>query len=180
MKQCLQCGKPLCGLPTWKRGRIRKFCSRVCAIINWRLNHPEEYERRKREGLRASPKVKAHMKRLHSKERERKARLTRSKMPMFQSTEFHPEAKWWFLRSPRGQIYKFRNLVKFIRDHSDLFDPIDVVWIPAGTWGLKCRAYGGLAQLRSQHLSWKGWTWATNYTVAEEPSHDILERNQNV
>ena len=78
------------------------------------------------------------------------------------------------LRSPKGKIFHGRNILEFVRQHPDLFDPEDVVWrvpryrVASKVLGLlkvptqTCRAAKGLAHLFGEgphvRYSWKGWT----------------------
>ena len=53
--------------------------------------------------------------------RPQEALLTAKGPEHWKSTEYH-------LRSPDGVIFHGRNILEFVRQHPDLFDPADVVW----------------------------------------------------
>ena len=101
-------------------------------------------------------------------------------MPQFQPTEQHIRALVWRLRDGNGVGYEFKNLAKFIRDHSGMFSEDDVKWVKRGN-GLNCRAYSGLSSLRPEHPrvegSWKGWTWISIYERRFDDGNDLLRRN---
>ena len=69
--------------------------------------------------------------------------------------ETNQEAKFWWIVSPDGKHYHIRNLLKFCRDHPDLFAP--------EPWQ---NAYAGLRQIQAWLMrrkkrkvsQWKGWT----------------------
>lgn len=72
----------------------------------------------------------------------------------------HPEnvkAKEWRLIDPFGDLWEFRNLKHFIREHPELFAAEDTV-------GEASRAVTGIGKIRPDRekpkRSWKGWTWA--------------------
>lgn len=91
------------------------------------------------------------------------------------------------IRDPQGVVWTICNLLHFVREHEDLFDPNDVVWkprivkslvpgVPDYQRGWRCAAYGGLSTLFARGKktpgSWKGWT-----VVADtEPLADLLQR----
>ena len=76
----------------------------------------------------------------------------------------HISAIEFSLRSPDGRIFRGRNLRDFVRTHSSLFDPADVIWRPVKNrrnGDINCRAAKGLTNLfgvRFVRYSWKGWT----------------------
>lgn len=71
----------------------------------------------------------------------------------------HFLARGYALRSPRGTVYRGRNILDFTRQHPELFDPDDLRE-RAGT----NRAAKSLSRLRPTtahpRVTWKGWTWA--------------------
>ena len=89
--------------------------------------------------------------------------------PRFLSTPFHYSAKSWSLRDPYGVVYRFKNLVVFVRENQTLFEESDTIPLLVSkhrkSTGTRTRAASGLGKLspRTQRpsLSWKGWTWVT-------------------
>lgn len=80
--------------------------------------------------------------------------------PMAGPFETNVHAVEFFLTSPDGTEYEGRNLALFVREHADLFDPVDVAEEKIGATGqATCRAYRQLAKLlrEPQRRSWKGW-----------------------
>lgn len=71
----------------------------------------------------------------------------------------HIFAEWFALCSPENTIYRGRNIIDFVREHLELFDPADLEW-KCG----HCRATKGLSKLRPTNrrrvIQWKGWSWA--------------------
>jgi hypothetical protein len=73
-------------------------------------------------------------------------------------------AEVWRLVSPNNTIHEFRNLIHFIRENENLFNPEDVVWrTKNGRVCKTCKAHGGLSILsprrKNPHGVWKGWRW---------------------
>lgn len=66
----------------------------------------------------------------------------------------HWKAKYWEVVSPDRKMYRFVNLLDFVRENEWLFAPEDVVWK-----GPRCRASSGLASMfgRKGKSQWKGW-----------------------
>jgi hypothetical protein len=138
--------------------------SRISRLIRFRQENPGLFERRRVEGMKRSSLVRENLLRLH---RERKAewRASALKNPKLQATDQHIAAKLWRLRGPDGNLYEFRNLKKFVREHENLFEADDVIWKEMNgkanqAW---CRAFQALGRLRptsSKHLAeWHGWRW---------------------
>ena len=138
---------------------------RINRLLRFRQQNPALFERRRIEGMKRSPLVRDNLMRLH---RERKAewRASALKNPKLQATDVHIAAKDWTLRGPDGQVFQFRNLKKWVREHEALFDPTDVIWKDMNgkanqAW---CRAFQALGRLRptsSKHIpEWNGWKWA--------------------
>jgi len=134
-------------------------------LIWFRQENPSLFEHRRVEGMKRSSLVRENLMRLH---RERKAewRASALKNPKLQATDQHIAAKVWRLRSPEGNVYEFRNLKKFVREHEDLFEAEDMIWKERDgkanpAW---CRAFQALGRPRptcAKHLSeWHGWRWA--------------------
>jgi hypothetical protein len=95
--------------------------------------------------------------------------LILARSPRFQRGESHINAKDWILRAPDRRIYKFRNLLHFVRRNPKLFNPSDRA--------TQRKAYGGLVALnpsrKNPHGSWKGWTWGANFAVADRASRGL-------
>lgn len=73
--------------------------------------------------------------------------------------ETNTKAKEWRLCSPAGDTYIFRNLAKFIREHSDLFTEAELTANKTGITLAQC----GLKRLRPEskdsRATWHGWSW---------------------
>lgn len=73
--------------------------------------------------------------------------------------EHNAHAKLFSVFSPDGNLFSFRNLNHFVREHPHLFAPQDVVWKgkDSNPW---CRANRGLASLFKSRprRQWKGWS----------------------
>ena len=138
--------------------------SKLEPILRWREEHPRLFEKRRVEGMRRSEKVRANLLRLH-RECKEQWKASARKNPRLRATTQHIAAKEWVLRSPTGQVHRFRNLKKWLRDHPDLFSSEDVQWkeVPGRPSQAWCRAFHGLSRLRpscSKLLpEWNGWTW---------------------
>lgn len=149
--------------------------SQIDRLLSWRRKHPEEFERRKSEGLRRSAKVQRNIRLLRDPKIVAKRLEVRGRNPHSAAGPEHGCAKMWLLRDPTGTAHKVKNLAHFIRQHPDFFDESELVWRKT-----TCLAYSGLSSLRPTNrrpeLTWKGWTWAATYAQATEPSHDILQR----
>jgi hypothetical protein len=169
-----------CGSITHPTGtKLRRRGTSSCACcqhLRWSREHRQEVVRRLKKARRAW-QTKAR----NSPEYMAKAMAKRSMMPGHQPGEQHFCAKWWALRDPNGRAYEFRNLAKFVRDHSEMFDPADMMWqhTSSNHRSLSCRAYSGLSMLNPRRRqtvgSWKGWTWAATSAVSRSGS-DILAR----
>lgn len=70
----------------------------------------------------------------------------------------HYFAKSYSLLAPDGTHYRGENVLHFVRERPDLFDPEDIL-MEKGT----CRAAKALCSLRPSNKTpkagWKGWTW---------------------
>lgn len=190
---CKVCGNPVHLLHG-------KYCSKKCQFVDpsWRKGPP----RKKRgvckvcggviESIRntlycstachlADPQFKEDVNRGHAiswlpekriqaadkmRDRPQEALLTAKGPEHWRSTEYH-------LRNPDGKIFRGRNILEFVRQHPDLFDPQDVVWkVPNHRYASKvlgllkvptktCHAAKGLSRLFARshtRYSWKGWT----------------------
>jgi predicted nucleic acid-binding Zn ribbon protein len=192
-RPCKVCGKPI---PPY-----RKYCSRNClyADHSWRKGPP-----RKKRGVckicggviettrnelycsakchLSDPKFKEDVDRGHAiswlpEKRIQAADVMRGRPQEAVLTAKGPDhcrATDYWLRSPDGRIFHGRNILEFVRQHPDLFDPEDVVWKVPGyrsaskVLGLlriptkTCRAAKGLSNLFGNRpdvrYSWKGWT----------------------
>lgn len=128
----------------------------------------EEKEAKRTAAVKSSNKIKTHMREMRLSRKHEVARLEGvQKSALTGPYETNKSAERWKLRSPnRGEIFEFTNLSHFLRNHSDLFDPEDLVARKGGM----CRAYGGLKSLSPRRTktngSWKGWQW-----VSDEERH---------
>lgn len=81
------------------------------------------------------------------------------KSPKSGAYETNTKAKEWRLCSPAGDTYIFRNLAKFLREHSELFTESELASNKTGI----TLAQSGLRRLRPEskdlRASWHGWTW---------------------
>jgi hypothetical protein len=78
--------------------------------------------------------------------------------PEFKRGEGHINAKFWSFRDPEGEVHKFVNLLHFIREHPDLFEPKDRIVRHGQCKASKC--LGELNPARRRHnQTWKGWSW---------------------
>lgn len=74
----------------------------------------------------------------------------------------------WKFVDPTGVEHEFSNLLRFVNEHSDMFDAADL--IPSAR--KLCRAYYRLVSLRSGiQKQWKGWSYAG------EPGYKRPERS---
>jgi len=65
----------------------------------------------------------------------------------------------WALVSPDGDVYTFRNMSNFVREHKELFDECDIVGCETGN-SLAAHQLRRLNPMRRGHIrSWKGWEW---------------------
>lgn len=76
--------------------------------------------------------------------------------------ETNVHAKKWRITSPDNQVFIVTNLYQFVRDHTHLFLPGDVIFKRTGgkrgTGGEYCNATNGLANASStKREMWKGW-----------------------
>src|ERR1017187_1806001 len=113
---------------------------------------------------------------------QREAMTVRNKsIPKLCKGLAHCRARIWRVRSPENIVYEFKNLQLFIREHSELFLPGDVIW--KGKNKLKCNANGGIQSIcpRKKHPvgSWKNWTWYSHLERLKNEGCDLLERNVN-
>ncbi len=103
--------------------------------------------------------------------------------PDMKPDERHFRAMPWSIRSPVNQVFVFKNLQKFIREHKNLFLPEDILQRNP-TKPTKCRASAGLESLspRKKHTvgSWKGWTWYSHLEEIKNNGQDLLNREISV
>lgn len=126
-----------------------------------RIPRSKASEEKRLTALRTSSKAKEARRNLAAKYRHLAAAAAAAS-PLAGKFETNVHAERWCLRTPdRGQIYEFTNLAHFIRNHSHLFNPDDLVINRFGT----CKAERGLAKLsprrREVKGSWKGWQWVS-------------------
>jgi hypothetical protein len=74
--------------------------------------------------------------------------------------ETHFAAREWSLIGPDGTVYRFKNLSLFIREHLELFDPVDTDVRGRGC----CNVNVYLGKLRPRSdvpywQEWRGWRW---------------------
>ena len=115
-----------------------------------------EWKAKRIQGLRDSLLIKIHLAKI------RKIALPIAweackNDPRFQKGLFNQSRKGYSLISPDLDHYEGENLMHFVREHKDLFNPEDVT---EPLW--KSRAYGGLRQMVRPSPSfksriWKGW-----------------------
>lgn len=135
--------------------------SNIARVLAWREKNPEEYQKRRIEGLKNSPKAVAAARRVN-KEHKKANWEKLSKQAKFQKGPAHIRSEEWKLKSPDNVIYTFINLADFVRNNTGLFNPEDIVCKTLDKMA-SCRAYAGLATLRPTNAkaasSWKGWVW---------------------
>jgi len=148
---CKLCGEDISA----KRSRTL-FCSYSCAGKYKVATRSDE--------LRAS----------HSERLRERARTN----PLQSSSVTNCNAKSWRLRSPSNTVYEFRNLLLFVKENQNLFDPSDV--IPHKSSPRGCRASVGLNSLnpyvKSPRGSWKGWIWYSQTERRVNDCQDLLDR----
>lgn len=137
--------------------------SPINRLKTWRAQNRVAFENRRVLGMKNSPLVRANLERIH-RECKEQWKASALKNPKLQATDQHIAAKMWKLVSPTGNVYEFRNLKKFVRDHENLFNPEDVQWKEqSGTHQTWCKAFQALSRLRpscSKPLTeWNGWRW---------------------
>lgn len=105
------------------------------------------------------------------------ARSVMLQLPWCKKGEEHHGSKYWNLRSPNNVVYTFKNLKHFIREHKNLFDPIDLIERQRDD----CRAYVGLSRLRPDRKvpcgSWHGWTWVSIHERRFADGDDLIQRS---
>lgn len=149
---------------------VTKGEPRITRLLRFRAENPALFERRRVEGMKNSSLVRENLMRLH-REKKEQWRASALKNPKLRATDQHIAAKEWVIRAPNGEIHRFRNLKKWVREHEFLFEDEDVIWKEMNgkanqAW---CRAFQALGRLRpssSKHLEeWKAWTWAGSREV---------------
>lgn len=143
--------------------RNKEKASPITRLKTWRAQNRTTFETRRVLGMKNSPLVRANLERIH-RECKEQWKASALKNPKLQATDQHIAAKMWKLVSPTGNVYEFRNLKKFVRDHENLFSPEDVQWKEqSGTHQTWCKAFQALSRLRpscSKPLTeWNGWRW---------------------
>jgi predicted nucleic acid-binding Zn ribbon protein len=155
-KQCPICGKPL--------GRNKYTCSRKCYNI-WRSHTKicvvcgkSYYDAPSNDTVTCSPDCsKDHRQQLYYRGTYNKA-LQRAHeiLPLHPLTgmfDTNVHAKEWVIQSPGGRKYKCRNLLNWLREHSDMLE------------GTPMQAWDGIVKIKysmqgkRKYIShqWKGW-----------------------
>ncbi|TEU23416.1 hypothetical protein E2B99_13645 [Alkanindiges illinoisensis] len=80
----------------------------------------------------------------------------------------------WWLISPDGTEYKFKNLYEFVRQNPHLFAPADTVFKRTGgkrgTGGEYCNATAGLLNVKAgKAKAWKRWTLKPSTSNYNQP-----------
>lgn len=79
--------------------------------------------------------------------------------PDCQPDEKNAWSKYWSVRSPSGEVFRFQNLAHFVRSHRDFFTA-DELRIMSGQAIYAAMGIGMLRPDRARHIgSWHGWTW---------------------
>lgn len=141
------------------------LAARAERIRKDRANNPEKYRKAEMKKARANgvlprkeafaTKVKAT---LHDAVIREKARTT-----LKQKGAEHPSARVWSLISPSGLVFQFKNLVRFVESHSELFTE-DQLTPVSSKKGRPCpRVARSLSMLspRKKHPceTMHGWRW---------------------
>jgi endogenous inhibitor of DNA gyrase (YacG/DUF329 family) len=139
--ECKHCGK---SFTQNRSSRVETYCSQLCRNV--------ANSARARTAITPESFIRARRKQIE----------TIAANPLLAKGPHNQRAKIWRLRSPRGEIFAFRNLAEFIRSNSSLFDESDIQWRKQKGGGETCRAYGGLCQLADRLKTpcggWKGWS----------------------
>ena len=142
---------PTCGKESPRAHLIH--CCRACAWKDPAYTEPHRHWLLKGQAISATPEP-----------RERAAARMRGREQTSLATAKGPEhvcAIEFSLCTPDGQVFHGRNVRDFVRTHSFLFDPADVIWKSIGR-DATCRASKGLSNLfgasKFVRYSWKGWT----------------------
>jgi hypothetical protein len=77
--------------------------------------------------------------------------------------ELHPNALFWSLLSPCGQVFKFRNLAAFVETNKHLFTPHQLEHVRNSKGRPRARVIGSLAELSPRRKrnceTIFGWRW---------------------
>ena len=179
--KCATCQQPIQRLRPSKTAKCRDCNLREKREAAHKLTLPEDARKaRKRElllqnvvrtpqteilrleGLRRSDKVKQACRRIAREFKECRIAGVKAS-PLSGKFETNSHARRWSLRTPnRAHVFEFLNLAHFIRNHSHLFEPEDLVISAKST---ASRAELGLAKLSPRRKnpkgSWKGWQWVS-------------------
>ena len=83
-----------------------------------------------------------------------KAHEVRKTLPYMCATEEFIRAKSWKIKSPDGQVYECRNLMLWLREHSDMLDgTVKQAWD-----GITKIKYTMQGKRKNKLYQWKGWT----------------------
>ena len=95
---------------------------------------------------------------LHSPEAQEKSRQT-SKA----KKQLHPNALFWSLLSPCGQVFKFRNLAAFVESNQHLFTPHQLEHVRQANGRPRARIIASLGELSPRRKrnceTIFGWRW---------------------
>ena len=157
MKICIVCGKPYtgrnkytCSRACWAKYRQH---TRKCVVCGAKFYVPpsadtvtcsQECSRINRQRLAAEGKCDNGLERAHE---------ARANDPRFQPNEQNISAKDWIVQAPDGTIYKCRNLMNFLREHSDMLDgTVQQAWD-----GIAKIKYSMQGKRKNPVHQWKGW-----------------------
>lgn len=126
-KRCAVCGCEFASPPSSEKICCSPECSRI-----WR-------KRRARAGIYDSSIHRANAK-SHAN-------------PLMQRGKQNINAKSWRIQAPDGQIYECRNLLDFLREHSDMLDgTVRQAWD-----GIVKIKYSMQGKRKHPSFQWKGW-----------------------
>lgn len=124
----------------------------------YQLGHSGEAKEREPKSNKGVPNPKMR----HGKINQPKATEAARKSLKSGKFETNIHAKKWRITSPDNQVFIVTNLYQFVRDHTHLFLPGDVIFKRTGgkrgTGGEYCNATNGLANASAtKREMWKGW-----------------------
>lgn len=124
----------------------------------YQLGHSGEAKEREPKSNKGVPNPKMSHGRINQPKATEAAKIS----PKSGKFETNVHAKKWRITSPDNQVFIVTNLYQFVRDHTHLFLPGDVVFKRTGgkrgTGGEYCNATNGLANAYATKRGlWKGW-----------------------